>query len=158
MPLALTRSPGQAVLFTGALDMRLEVLRVYRYHVELAVDGRIEELRAGTDLHVTPELMLQLSDINGRQARIAFTAPDDVQIMREELVKGAAGWVPRLHTAPPVDISVRIPDEDLVAAGYKPGTVLRVQPTRHTVRRDATGDYTCSCGATWDYRDGAEHP
>lgn len=144
MPLALTRSPGQAILFTGAVTLRLEVRAVYRYHIDFTLDGERHELRAGTDLHVAPGLMLQLSDINGRQARIAIDAPDTVHVLREELAKGGTGWVPR------------IPDEDLVAAGYEPGTVL--PKLRHTVRRDATGDYTCSCGATWDYRDGVEHP
>jgi sRNA-binding carbon storage regulator CsrA len=116
MPLALTRSPGQAVLFTGAVKLRLEVLEVYRYHVVLQIGEQIQELRAGRDLHVTPELMLQLSGISGRHARIAITAPPSVHVLREELQQ------------------------------------------RHTVRRDATGDYLCSCGAAWDYRDGVEHP
>lgn len=116
MPLALTRSPGQAILFSGCTVRRVEVLRVWRYHVELDVDGKPTELLAGKDLRVAPDVLLQLADISGRQARIGITAPPSVEILREELQQ------------------------------------------RHTVRRDATGDYTCSCGAAWDYQDGVEHP
>lgn len=135
MALALTRSPGQAVLFTGAVTSRLEVLSVYRYHVVLDVDGKRVDLRAGAPLTMvglgecppltasaqqvadaTPVIRLDLADINGRQARIAITAPPSVHVLREEL------------------------------------------QLRHSVRRGRTGDYECSCGATWDYRDGVEHP
>lgn len=30
--------------------------------------------------------------------------------------------------------------------------------TRHTTRRTGSGDYTCSCGATWDYDEGVQCP
>lgn len=116
MPLALTRSPGQAILFTGAVTLRLEVLSAYRYHIVLQIGEVQRELRAGTPLHVTPEVRLDLADISGRQARIGITAPPSVEILREELQQ------------------------------------------RHTVRRGRTGDYECSCGRTWDYRDGVDHP
>lgn len=123
-------SPGQAVVLSGAITSRIEVVNVYRYHVDLLVDGKLHQLRAGTPLSfaplpdtarigpaaAVPMITLDLADINGRQARIAFTAPADVQIMREELQQ------------------------------------------RHTVRRGRSGDYECTCGATWDYRDGVEHP
>lgn len=136
MALALTRSPGQAVVLSGAITSRIEVGSVYRYHVDLLVDGKLHQLRAGTPLSFVqppkaapvdpvaavkspeewPSVTLDLANINGRQAQIAFTAPADVQIMREELQQ------------------------------------------RHTVRRGRSGDYECTCGATWDYRDGVEHP
>lgn len=116
MPLALTRSHGQAILLTGSVTARIEVGCVYRYHIDLKIDGKHHELRAGTDLRPLPDVLLQLSDVSGRQARIAIAAPPSVHVLREELQQ------------------------------------------RHTVSRDASGDYRCSCGLAWDYADGVEHP
>lgn len=116
MPLSLTRSAGQVILLTGAATARVRVREVCRYHVVITVDEQPLELRAGARLKVAPEVYFDLSGVNGRQARIAITAPPSVHVLREELQQ------------------------------------------RHTVRRGRTGDYECSCGATWDYRDGVEHP